>query len=336
MAIIPLNFLSIYHNTTMRIEQIITRRSYDYSFFYDLVYEWEEIFQKELECKFVRDTDLRYKIGGHFPKLSGIVTPWKESFVFEMTPSNGVGHNKKNIVPLIVDFYLKKENLPAFYRMYDNHKIVLVSNLEVMDFLKKNECSLNIGHLALSISDKYEITSETHFEKEYDAALIGRQNPKLKEWLEIYAKKHEDFIYVYGVREKDMFNHYTNKGDFIGNISQRNQFIDLMRKSRVGLYATPGMDGGEKRTNGFNQVTPRFLEFIACGCHILSRYMKNADTDYYEMGKITTCIDSYQQFEEEMDKARANKVDMKLYSEYLSNHYTSIRARQLMQVIKDL
>ena len=320
----------------MKIRQIITRRSYDHSFFYDLVYEWEDIFQKELGCRFIRDTQFRYKIGGRFPKLSGLVTPWKESFVFEMIPSNGVGHNKKNIIPLIIDFYLTKEELPAFYEMYGNHKVVFVSNKEVLDFLKQNKCRFKIGHLALSISDKYAITPTTRFKKLYDAALIGRQNPKLKEWLEDYAKSHDDFIYVYGVREKGMFKHYTNKGDFVGNISQREQFVDLIRKSRVGLYATPGMDGGEERTHGFNQVTPRFLEFIACGCHILSRYTKNADTDYFEMEKITPCINSYEQFESEMDKARVKEADMTLYSGYLSKHYTSVRARQLIQFIKDL
>lgn len=319
----------------MEIKQIITKRFYDHSFFYDLVYEWEEIFQKKLGCRFVKDTQLRYKVANIFPALSKFVTPWRTSFVFEMIPSNGIGHNKKNIIPLIIDFYLTNKELPQFYKMYDNNDLVLVSSKEVVDFLKMNGCNINIRHLALSISDKYAISPITHFEKVYDAALVGRQNPRLKEWLEEYAKRHSDFVYVYGVRENNLFNHYTNKGDFVGNINSREQFMDLMRKSRVGLYATPGMDGGEVRTHGFNQVTPRFLEFIACGCHIISRYPKNSDTDYFELDKITSPVNSYEEFESNMDKARNQEVDMNLYSKYLSKHYTSVRVEQLKCLIRN-
>ena len=53
-------------------------------------------------------------------------------------------------------------------------------------------------------------------------------------------------------------------------LASRDGYLDSMKKSRIALYATPGIDGGEKRTNGFSQVTPRFLEMVASGCNIIA------------------------------------------------------------------
>ena len=37
-----------------------------------------------------------------------------------------------------------------------------------------------------------------------------------------------------------------------------------------------------------------------------------------------------------MDYYRNNIIDIKLYEEYLSKHYTSVRAKQLEEIIKNL
>lgn len=103
-----------------------------------------------------------------------------------------------------------------------------------------------------------------------------------------------------------------------------------MQKAKCGFYATPGMDDSESRTNGFNQVTPRFLELIACGCHILARYPENPDTKYFELHNITPSIESYEQFEHLLNKALNEEVDMQIYADYLKNHYTSKIAKQIM------
>ena len=90
-------------------------------------------------------------------------------------------------------------------------------------------------------------------------------------------------------------------------LASRDGYLDSMKKSRIALYATPGIDGGEKRTNGFSQVTPRFLEMVASGCNIIARYKTNADTDYYELEKFCQSINTYEEFEKEMDKCRIKK-----------------------------
>ena len=107
-----------------------------------------------------------------------------------------------------------------------------------------------------------------------------------------------------------------------------------MKLAKCGLYSTPGIDGGESRTNGFSQVTPRFLELIACGCHIIARYKQNSDTDYYQLGNFSQSIDDYKSFERALDLSRDSIVDMNKYSKYLSNHYTSNRVELLSKFIE--
>ena len=256
--------------------------------------------------------------------------------MFQMTAFRSVSTNKKCIIPNIIDFFLEKKDLPLFYSRYSNAPVVLISSKEVFDYLKAENCPIPINHLALSISDKYSITPTTKYKKEYDLIIMGRQNPILEKYIDRYAADHPDLLYVYRKFVNGEFLYYTSKGELLGNIDNREDYMNLMRKARIGIYSTPGIDGGEERTKGFNQVTPRFLEYIASGCHILARYPQNSDVDYYNLSSIAPSIDTYEQFEAQMNNAKNNEVDMKKYSEYLSHHYTSVRAKELLEIIKDL
>lgn len=109
--------------------------------------------------------------------------------------------------------------------------------------------------------------------------------------------------------------------------------MELMRKSRVMLYSIPGIDG-DRETNGFHPVTPRFLESIACGCNLLLRYEENSDTDFYELASFGKSIETYDDFEAAFDKALASPADMDVYSRYLRKHYTSVRAEKLRKCLE--
>ena len=168
----------------MIIKQIISKRYFTNWVSWDLVFEWEEIFQEHLDAKFFNDRQLPI-VGGivrRFPVLSKFLPPYTNSFSFELGPwKDVVGRNKSNIVPCIIDFYLKDNNdLERFYAEYNKHKVVLVSSAEVKSYLDSVNCPINIQHLGLSLSDKYRITKETFFEKKYDVVLIGRTNVFLK------------------------------------------------------------------------------------------------------------------------------------------------------------
>jgi hypothetical protein len=247
------------------------------------------------------------------------------------------GNNKKNIIPCMIDFYCReKDELQQFYKRYDKCPLVLISSKEAYDFLVSMKCPLNIKHLPLSISDKYRINDKTIFNKKYDVVMLGRQNVVLQGFLNKYSEQHHDVTYVYGKKEGRDFRYFDQSGLDLGCMSTREDYMNLMQQSRIGLYATPAMDGGRTDTNGFNQVTPRFLEYIVNGCHVIARYPKNPDTDFYELDKMSTRIETYEQFEKVMDKLRCEDVDVSCYSQYLKKHYTSNRVQMLLSYLEQI
>ena len=322
----------------MKLQTIITTRHYNTWPSWDLVYEWEDVLKSKLQLDFYYDSKLmNNRYIKKIPVFNKLFQTDKPSFMYEMSvgrPNNR--NNKKNIVPCIIDFFLTKEQLPSFYKRYDKHKIVLVSSKEVYDFLKSVDCPINIGHLPLSISDIYKIRQETVFDKKYDLVIMGRTNPVLLDFLKKYSKSNPHFRYVYRVLKDGVFNYYTSDGETLGDICTREKYIQLMRSAKVGFYGTPGIDGGETRTNGFNQVTPRFLELVASQCHIISRYHQNSDTDYYEFPRFGKSVETYEEFCSIMDVCLSKPVDRKFYSEYLQRHYTSMRAEQLAELTKTI
>ena len=325
-------------NKMENIKQIITKRFTNNSVSNDLVYEWEDILSYDLSAPLVKESFInRRKKLQYLTFLHPFAHPNRLSFVFEMTPTlKNRPYNTKNVIPNIIDFYLKDKQLKSFEMMYKKNPIITISSRETYDFLVHKGLKLNISHLPLSISDKYRITEKTHFNKKYDVVLMGRQNPILEQYLYKYASTHNDFIYVYRKRVNSQFLYFTSTGESLGNINTRKQYMELMRAAKASLYAPPGIDGDESRTNGFSQVTPRLFELIASGCHILARYRTNSDTDYYELGTIAKSITTYKQFETELDFARSEAVDMSKYAVYLEKHYTSRRSKQLKEIIKAL
>ena len=324
----------------MRIRQILTNRSVSNGKDYGIVNEWEDIFVELLNVTLYYDNWKRRDkiIFWKFPWLASFFQTNEQTFTYVMLPiASPHGNNKKNIVPCMIDFFCRETNeLQEFYRRYAKNPLVLISSKEAYDYLVSVKCPLNIRHLALSISDKYCIDDKTTFEKRYDVVMLGRQNKVLQEFLNKYSVTHKDLTYVYGKKEGRNFRYYDQDGLDLGTMSSRDDYMNLMKMSRIGMYATPAMDGGRTDTNGFDQVTPRFLEYIVSGCHVLSRYHKNSDTEFYELDKMSTRIDTYEQFEKAMDEMRYKEVDVARYAKYLANHYTSVRVKTLLNYLEEV
>lgn len=325
----------------MQIKKIITKRFYQKHPALQLVYEWEEVFKRELNASYIIDFN-NVTMAKKFGKLYNLfpLCTRKPALLVDMNPKDRITphNNRSNVIPYIIDFYFKGEDdLNFFYKNYNKHKLIFISSIEVFEFLKSVNCPLNIEHLALSITDDLSITPDSHFDKEFDVLLMGRQNPVLTGWLERYRETHKDLRVVSCKREDGHYNYYDQNGVFMGNADEREGVIELLKKSRIGLYTTKGVDGdGMDDTHGFSQVTPRFLEYIATGNHIIARYIKNSDSDFYEMNKICSNTVSYEDFERQVDNARKSEVDMKFYSNYLQKHYTSTRVKEFNEKIKSI
>jgi hypothetical protein len=247
---------------------------------------------------------------------------------------NATGVYNSRTIPFIIDYFLSDEDFHKFAECLKSVPVVFISSREAFDHISSKimeNITTKFIHLPLSLSDKYRITKDTKYTKEYDVVLMGRVSPLLKEWLDKYRLTRN--ISVVDRRVEDgHFNYYATDGTYVGNADTRESYMQLMKKCRVFLYATPGIDN-EKLTNGFSQVTPRFLEALSCQCHVLMRYKDNSDTRFYDLKSFGPSIENYDIFKKEMDKALCNDVDVNRYSLYLEKHYTSVVVKQLNEIL---
>ena len=333
----------------MKLNQIVSRRGYEKFQYWDIVKEWEDILSQELQIPIVNEPAfLGHQVVRGIPLLYNLFTGGKKSLYFQLAAEIAPNRLKKvqsllelrnknisAVIPCIIDFWVAKEDIHILNKIYSKNKVVLISSKEAYDVLKENQSPLHIAHWPLSLPDKYKFSSSCLGEKKYDLALMGRQNPLLESFLKIYIENHPDFVCAYKKYEDGHFKYYLTDGTYIGNADSRDEYMRIIRGAKIALYATPGLDG-KADANGYNQVTPRFLELVANGCHVIARYPKNSDTDFYELNKFSKSIEAYEDFEVAMDKARSTSIDCEFYEKYMSKHYTSVRAEQLVNILKGL
>ena len=127
----------------------------------------------------------------------------------------------------------------------------------------------------------------------------------------------------------------TNKGLFIGKDTGRESYLDIIKKSKISVYSTPGVDKAKNVAGRFNQVTPRVLELISGGCYVLGHYPDNPDTEYYDLKSIVPQINSYSDFEFYMNLYRSKPSrDIVECRNYINKHNTSSRVVLLKDILK--
>ena len=97
---------------------------------------------KELKGSFVYESKyLDNKYVKRIPDIYRIlVTKGSTTIAFDMTPSLQDNlRNTKDVIPCIIDFYLKKEQISLFEQAYSRSSMVLISSKEAFDYLRTNE-----------------------------------------------------------------------------------------------------------------------------------------------------------------------------------------------------
>lgn len=325
----------------MELQQIYSRRrdrSQNYA--QPIIYEWEDVMSSELGIP-VDSIPLFYRIPNRLRLHSSFISPCKNTFRFVI---NGRDYdepmNSKHIIPCVIDFFEKENQLEEFYSKHSKNKIVLLSSPFDYQYLKEKKCPIKIGLFPYSLSDKYAMTRGS-VEKKYDIVLTGRQDPLLYSFFKEYVKRHPDVTYVKRGRELDndtnkTKEYFLNGKDLVGAIETREEFIKLQSQGKVTLY---GVQGYDNNTKDFFHMTPHFLEVIACGCHVLMHYPTDdngVDARFYEFDRFSPSIETYEEFESLMDKALSTPVDMDMYSLYMQKHYTSYRVKELAILLLEL
>lgn len=323
-----------------KLSQILSARQYCNSASFKSVYEWEDIIADKMGLEIIKDTSFkRYKIYARIEKYLSTNIYYKFirkkkqlRLCFIMTASTKpLCVLDKNTIPVIIDFWLTKEQLPHFYKAYRQCPLILITSAEIVSFLKENNCPLPIEHWPLSLADSVEIKSD---KKEYEFCFIGRKDPFFVEMIERYSKEHPDFEYVINNENINQREYQTNKGRFIGYDTGRESYLNIIRKSKICVYSTPGIDKAKNVTGRFNQVTPRVLELLSGGCYVLGHYPDNPDTLYYDLRSVVPQINSYKDFEYYMNTYRSASPRniMECYN-YINKHNTTARIPLLQNIL---
>jgi hypothetical protein len=321
----------------MKFKTILTNRSYQKWPSWHIIHEWEDELAKSLDLSlkdmplkdnFVRKNFRRIDAKFFNGRLemnfySAYNFHSKKSLYFEINTQKYRGYfNKKSTIPIIIDFWDKK-NIEKVKKNYAVSPYLFITSLEVIDFFKQNNFQNKLIHFPMSLPSIYSLKPDRSFIKKYDIIIAGRKNPKLWEYLKRYEIKFPNIEYIYQVQQNKELYYTSNKKGIIGKYHERFEYMKLIESSKVGFYSTPGIDGGELRTNGFNPVTPRLFELLAGGCHIISRHPKNIETDYYKLDSICPSIISYEHFEKELNDALHSAQPIKKNADYLIDYYTA-------------
>ena len=306
-----------------------------------IVYEWENILAEILGLKIKSDSEWWYKYYRRFEK-NGLVNiynyflPQKDLHIdFIMTASTKkLCRINKNTIPVIIDFWLKEEELDSFFEAYKNVPLMLLTNREVYELLKKHNCPIPIEHWPLSYPDIYAFSQKENYRKTYDFCLFGRPNPFFVRMQEEYARRHPDFVYLITTGTDRNRKYYTNKGEFVCEDTGRTSYLNMIRKTRITCYSTPGIDEGKKETTLYNQVTPRLFEMLCNGCQVIGHYPTDgADIIWYDLPCILQNVSNYEEFEQTLNEMRRTPVDKAKIQSFMDKHYTSKRATMLVTIL---
>ena len=331
----------------MKVNGIYTIRDVSHPYYWDIIYEWEDIFSQVFDAPLIpvgKDYDEIYR-PSFFRKILNRINyyqirdryflqPTDYYLAFHIGPPGVYSfHSRMNVIPIIIDFW-GTENTQRFEKIFYKSPAVVVSSKQVYNYLKSKRINLNLLHLPLSLPDKYMLRN-LGSDREIDVVQMGRQNSQLAQFMEQLMKEHPEIHYVWAENRGGVFYMISNKNGNLGKFSDRESFMGLLRRSKVSLLSAPGVDQDFSRTGGFSPVTPRFLESAACGCHLIGIYPNNDDFNEYGISDFCKTFQTYHEFRNLILESLDSKHPATNHS-FLQNHLTSKRAGELKQQLESL
>ena len=268
-----------------------------------------------------------------FKSVSNIIikraTPPGFIFSTMMTPDyHRLYLNKTNVIPYIIDYWKRYDAL--FEKHFAHFPVVYISGLEVYEYLKAKRTKVKIKHLPLSISDRYLSLFEEQVNKDIDIINVGRKNKVMDEYIQQYLLKYPNTNYVHREMENGENIYYSSIHGRLGTLTAREDLLKILSRSKIAIVTSPGLDGGEQRTGGFNPVTPRVFEAAIGKCYMIGKYEKNSEYYSFGLDKLVEMPNSYIEFEtmvQDKLKTPFNRTDD--YAAFLKANLNSVRIAQL-------
>lgn len=308
----------------MKIKSILSKRASNDKVFSDLIYEWEDDYSKALSVPIVSNGPFKEKIVNKFfgfvhkIRLESVIQRLdklfclskKRTLVFTLYPiTRFSNYTSSNKIPFIIDFD-HGVDLNTFYKVYKNCETIIISSRVAYEYLKSNDCPLNIKHVPLSIKSDLKINRLNIKDRKYDI-FIARQNPVLMDYLKQYEVKHPEVHYIVRKWEDgDLYSgnaYYSNKEGRLGEFSDRNAYFGLLANSKVAFYSTTGSD--TPNTRFMNHVTPALLEYLTAGCQIMIRWYDTPDSDFFSLPSYFENAKSYEVFERLLNEYLTTEIN---------------------------
>jgi hypothetical protein len=320
------------------IIKIDSIRSFEQYPSYLILYEFEDDFSASANIPVHNISKLRYLIGKFvYKSVSNFyvkrVKPNGLIFSIMMTPDyHRLYFNKTDVVPYIIDYWKRYDEM--FEKHFIHFPVVYISGLEVYEYLKAKKTKVNIKHLPLSVSDKHLSFFNQDSGKTIDIINVGRKNKIIDNYIHQYLSKYPKTNYVHREMENGENIYYSTVNGKIGKLETRNDLLQTLSQSKIAIVTSPGIDGGEERTGGFNPVTPRVFEAAIGKCYMIGRYEQNKEFYSFGLDKIVDLPASFDEFET-MVNAKL-KTPFNLHEKYNAFLQANLNSKRIAQIINEL
>ena len=249
-----------------RIRSIITFRYRSNWPTWQMVYEWEDILATilALPLKAIGETCM-------LPDPYCLPNNYDLLFLQLASELRYYAENTQ-LIPIVMDLW--RDDFGEFLLHAPRFQLVFVTNLQVFEELTPQ--LPNLRYLPFSLADQY--FNQPLPTKDIDIIQYGRRNPQLDQFMSHLLANHPEIHYVTteAFDQGETIHIYSNKFGDMGESDSRRTFMNILARCKISLVSTVGMDGS-RATGGIDPVSPRFLESMAAGCHLVGRIPDNAE-----------------------------------------------------------
>jgi hypothetical protein len=317
------------------VKSIISLNKVSNSPSYQPIYEWEEVIREEMSIKLVYISRFQFflnRVERKFCNNSHYFLNNKNkrnNIAFILSLNSSIFFRDKNIIPIFIDVWGNEIELLLELTKYI--EVFFVTSFEIFNIIK--EMRGGVYYIPLSVSDKW-INNYIPV-KDIDVIQVGRKNKVLHEYMMIYIEKFKDINYIYqDIVDKKRVYISTKFGN-IGYLENRENYMNLLKRSKVSLVSSPGIDDSRK-TYGIDCITPRFYESAINYSYMLGRYNSNIETEYLGLSEVCDNVKSYEQFENLIITYLGSKnfIKKKEFDLFIKKNLTSYRSNEIRHVLE--
>lgn len=311
-------------NDRIVIQSVITTRKTKKWPTWQMIHEWEDYLADALGAKFK-----------HLSPACMVPDPSYKSAMYDIVylPISDMlryyeGNNQ--IIPIVMDLWQK--DFEQFERLATNFKLIFLTSLQVFRVMRGRGLT-NIRYLPFALADKY--LDYPVAEKTFDIVHFGRRDNLLDSYMEQLLQLYPQLHYLTTQTDDDSVYFFSNQHGRLQESNSRETFMTMLSRSKISLVHSPGMDNNWQ-CNEIMPVSPRYLESIAAGCHLVGRIPCHDEFDLLGIRPFCSHADNYKVFENTVFKLlSAQSPPVEKRYELLSRNTCTVRSKQLSALLQD-